>query len=157
MDPRRVVIGLSALAASVAVIIFVVNVSAPDEVNSNSNSMLETGDQRISAFFEEIYERKVAQSPNLQSSLGRQTDRLGEWDDFSDSFVAERNAETALDLEKLRSQFDYDSLSQDFKLSYEIFVFNAEQAMRDASFSKHHYVVDQFNGQLSGLLAVLKK
>lgn len=110
----------------------------------------------VDAFFDEVFERDLAQSPIRQSALGRRTDRLGEWDDFSDAFAARQVEETRRDLARLRSQFDYGSLSARDRLSYDLFVFNAERAIRNHQFRRHAYVVDQFNGQLSGLITVLQ-
>lgn len=47
----------------------------------------EAEDARLNAFVDAVFERVVAESPEFQSALGRQTDRLGEWDDRSDAFA----------------------------------------------------------------------
>lgn len=113
-------------------------------------------DQRINEFFDEVFERELARSPVRQSSLGRRTDALGQWDDYSDSAAAERVSRTRGDLQRMQTEFDYEVLSEDAQLSYDIFVLNAERSIANAIFRRNHYVVDQFNGQLSGLITVLK-
>lgn len=114
----------------------------------------ESGD--IDAFFESVFEREIAQSPIAQSVLGRRTEHLDEWDDFSDEFAARQVQQTRDDLERLKSEFDYAKLGNDQQLSYDLFVLNAERDIRNHEFHRHHYVVDQFNGQLSSLLTVLQ-
>jgi uncharacterized protein (DUF885 family) len=113
-------------------------------------------DQRLNQFFEEVYERRVDESPIEQSRLGRKTDRLGEWDDVSDAFYERQIDQTRSDLERLRTEFDFEALSDDSRLSYELFEIDAERRIENASFRRHFYVVDQFNGQLSGLITVLQ-
>ena len=60
----------------------------------------------LAVFFEEVFERRLAQSPERQSNMGRKTDRLGEWDDRSDEFAAQQTEAVEVDLERLRSGFD---------------------------------------------------
>ena len=110
----------------------------------------------IDAFFNDVFERELALSPIRQSYLGRQSDRLGEWDDFADERTYERVERGREDLQRLRNDFDYAALTEQQQLSYDLFVFDTERDIRNLEFHRHHYVVDQFNGQLSGLLAVLQ-
>jgi uncharacterized protein (DUF885 family) len=110
----------------------------------------------INEFFEEVFEREVALRPVTQSRLGRRSDQLGKWDDFSDEFAAQAVERSSADLERLRSGFEYDALTDEQKLSYDLFEFNATRMIDNAAFRRHHYVVDQFNGQLSGLITVLQ-
>ena len=109
----------------------------------------------INAFFEQVFDRQLAQSPVRQSMLGLQTDRLGEWDDYSDEFYAHTIEETRADLRTLRGTFDYENLDAVDRLSYDLFVFDAERDIANAAYLRQFYVVDQFNQQLSGLITVL--
>ena len=117
---------------------------------------VQSEDERLDDFFEVVYERRVAESPMEQSRLGRKTDRLDEWDDFSDEFFSQKIDRTRSDLERLRSEFDFDALSPNSQLSYQLFEIEAETRIRNAEFRRHFYVVDQFNGQLSGLITLLQ-
>jgi uncharacterized protein (DUF885 family) len=128
----------------------------PQETAADTKSATQTEDQRINQFFEEVYERDVSESPIEQSRLGRKTDRLGEWDDFSDSFHQGQIEQKKADLARLKSDFDFDALSAEAQLSYELFELEAERAIRNAVYRRHFYVVDQFNGQLSNLITVLQ-
>ncbi len=65
-------------------------------------------DERLAAFFDEIFERDVSQSPMFQAYLGRKTEDYGRWDDFSDEYAQRQNQQTAADLERLHTEFDYD-------------------------------------------------
>lgn len=126
------------------------------ETVPDSHIVVSSEDQRIDEFFEAVFEREVSLSPIRQSSLGRKTDQLGKWDDFSDKATAQRVDRTHADYEQLKSDFDIEALSDDARLSYDLFALNAERAIRNFEFNRNHYVVDQFNGQLSGLITVLQ-
>ena len=110
----------------------------------------------IDQVFDEIYERELAFSPIRQSYLGRKTDQLGEWDDFADERRLERVERAQADVGRLRSDYDYDALTEQQQLSFDLFVFDAEREAANLEFHRNAYVVDQFNGQLSGLLTVLQ-
>ena len=110
----------------------------------------------IDDFFDEVFEREVSQSPEFQTRLGRHTNQLGQWDNYSDKFAAERIAQTKADLERLQSDFEYDALTNEQMLSYDLFFLNSERDIENFAFRRHHYVVDQFNGQLSGLITMLQ-
>ncbi len=117
---------------------------------------VQTTAEDIDVVFDEIFERELALSPLRQSLLGRKTDQLGEWDDFADERAFERVERMQADVERLKSEFDYDALSEQQQLSHDLFVFDAERAAANIEFHRNSYVVDQFNGQLSGLLTVLQ-
>ncbi len=111
---------------------------------------------RINAYFEEIFNREVAQSPNFQTSLGIKTERQSEWSDTSDAYAAQELLEIRGDLAYLIESFDYDKLSEDSKLSYDVFKYNIDASINNAAFRRHFYVVDQFNGQFTSPLTLLQ-
>ena len=113
-------------------------------------------DARLNEFLDAVFERQVSEHPEWQSQLGRKTDRLGEWDDRSDEFALEQVQKSEDDLDRLRSFFDYEALSDQAKLSYDLFVFNVERHVRNHDYRRHFYVVDQFNGQFTDPLTVLQ-
>ena len=47
----------------------------------------QTEDARLSAFFEEVFQRNLKDSPLFQSQLGMKGPDYGKWDDFSDADV----------------------------------------------------------------------
>ncbi len=113
-------------------------------------------DEQLNAFLDEVFERRVADSPEFQSRLGRRTERLGEWDDRSDAFAAAQIEKDRADLARLEAEFDYESLSEQGRLSYDLFVFRVEQGIRNHEFRRQFYVADQFNGQITDPLTVLQ-
>ena len=127
-----------------------------DTPAQSAQSPTEQEDARLNAFFEDVFERRVADSPIRQSMLGRKTDRLGEWDDISDAFATEQMSKIRADFETLQTDFNREALGDQAKLSYDLFVLNTQRSLENHRYRKHFYVVDQFNGQLSGLITVLQ-
>lgn len=139
-----------------ALVILTFSACEPTPVQEPGNRDKDTGAASLNDFLDEVFERELAQSPMRQSVLGRQTDQLAEWDDFSDTAEIERIERAERDLARIQASFDYEALDPDQQLSYDVFRYDAEQAIRDHEFFRHHYVVDQFNGQLSSLITLLK-
>ncbi len=150
---------LQAITVAAAALVGVVLALSPTSAVLAQNVSTSAGmseDSRLSSFFEDVYERRVAESPMSQARLGRRTDAYGEWDDFSDAHSTEQNEATRGDLAHLRSEFDYDQLSDDAKLSYNVFVFDTERRLNNFKFRYHHYIATQHISQVSGLPTVLQ-
>ena len=109
----------------------------------------------INEFFEETFQSEVAESPVLQSMLGLKTDRLGEWDDVSDAAGDAAVERYRTYLERLQNDYDYETLNDTDRMSYDLSRFNLERDIANHEFFRQGYVVDQFNGQLTGLITVL--
>jgi len=112
--------------------------------------------EKLHAYMDEVYERKVAAWPEWETQLGRLTDQQGEWNDYSDAYAMEQLDLERDELEYLRANFDYEELNDSAKLSYDLFVYNIEQDLADSAWRRHDYVVDQFRGQVSSLFALLQ-
>jgi len=105
----------------------------------------QTEDQRLAAFFEGIFQRNLANSPIFQAQLGMKTDKYGEWDDFSDAEATRQNEERKGDLERLRRDFNYAALSEQSQVSYRIFEYLQERALRDFPWRFHNYSFSSMN------------
>jgi len=113
-------------------------------------------DQRLTAFFDEIFERDVSQSPEFQAYLGIKTEDYGRWDDHSDQYAQAENRQTAADLERLHAEFDYDALSDKAKLSYRIFEYNQQRDLRNFKWRFHNYAISPMNDIASDLPTFLQ-
>ena len=116
----------------------------------------EQGDQRLAAFFDEIFERNVAQSPEFQAQLGRKTEDYGRWNDYSEEYAQMQNQQTAADLERLHNDFDFAALSETSKISYSIFEYNQQRSLRNFDWRHHNYSVTQMRDISSSLPAFLQ-
>jgi uncharacterized protein (DUF885 family) len=113
-------------------------------------------DQRLMAFFDELFERDISQNPEFQAYLGRKTEDYGRWNDYSDAFAQLENQQTAADLERLRTEFDYESLSENAKVSYRIFEYNQERDLRNFAWRFHNYAISPMNDIASDLPTFLQ-
>jgi len=113
-------------------------------------------DQRLAAFFEEVFERNVAQSPEFQARLGRKTADYGKWDDYSEAWAVQEHEQVQADLARLRSEFDFASLGPDAQLSYRIFEYNQQRALEMFPWRHHRYAVSQMNNHAGDLPTFLQ-
>jgi len=126
--------------------------ATPDPVAAATESTADTvaatainEDERLLAFFEEIFQRDLSESPEFQAQLGIKTADYGRWDDYSDAYAIEQNAQAEADLQRLRAEFDYDALSETAKLSYRIFEYNQQRAVEAFPWRHHRYAVSQMD------------
>ena len=80
-----------------------------------------TEDERLAAFFEQVFQRNVDDSPMYQAYLGIKGPDYGKWNDFSDEEAQRQDRLNRQDLERLHEEFDYEKLSERMKVSYRIF------------------------------------
>lgn len=99
----------------------------------------QTEDERLAAFFEEVFQRNLKNSPMFQSQLGIKGPDYGKWDDFSDAEAIRRNERTRTDLARLRAGFDYGELSETAQVSYRVFEYLQERALRNFDWRFHGY------------------
>ena len=113
-------------------------------------------DQRLTEFFDEIFERDVSQSPEFQAYLGRKTEDYGRWDDYSDEYAQTRNQQVAADLKRLKGEFNYATLNESSKMSYRIFEYNQQQSLNNFEWRQHNYALSQMNDISSDLPTFLQ-
>ena len=104
-----------------------------------STASQQTETQRLNAWLDEQYAEQLETSPMTKTALGDKTD-YGQLDDFS--LAAEQR-----DLEWLResvttmlSEFDYTQLTDDGKLSYDMWKFSLERAEAGVPYRQHGYI-----------------
>lgn len=102
-------------------------------------------DARLAAFFEEVFERGLKDSPTFQSQLGIKGEDYGKWDDFSDAEAIRQNDLAKADLARLHSEFDYEALSEQSKVSYRIFDYQQQRAVENFPWRFHSYAFSTMN------------
>ncbi|WP_340588643.1 DUF885 domain-containing protein [Erythrobacter alti] len=105
----------------------------------------ETQTQCINAWFDDKFEELLATSPILQTSLGIKTD-YGELDDFSREAAQEQVDWWAQAAAEMEASFDYDALSGEAKVSYDVFKYRADMAVREGEFFDQQYILHQMQG-----------
>ncbi|MGH8249385.1 MAG: DUF885 domain-containing protein [Steroidobacteraceae bacterium] len=98
-----------------------------------------TEDARLAAFFEEVFQRNLKDSPVFQSQLGMKGPDYGKWGDFSDTEANWQNELNKQDIARLHSDFKYDALSEQMKVSYRIFELQQQTAVGNFPWRFHNY------------------
>ena len=110
--------------------------------------------ERLNAWFEEKYEQQLQFSPLMMTRLGRK-DLYDQIDDMSEQGQDKRLKWMAATVDELQANFDYNQLDEDTKISYDIWMFQLEQAKKQAEFRRRNYVLTQMNGMQSMLPTLL--
>jgi uncharacterized protein (DUF885 family) len=102
-------------------------------------------DRRMYDFFEESRNSAIARWPQWQTSIGIKKN-YDKWNDYSDArSVAEHNIRRR-ELNVLIREFDYNALSHEGKLSYDLFRENAQRSLEYYPFRFHHYTINHLRG-----------
>ncbi len=108
----------------------------------------------LNNYFEVEFEKDVAESPMMQTQLGRKTD-YGKWDDFSNKKLVQ-DLEQAKERQKyLKDNVEEIVLNDETRLSYRLFKQEVENEIADFEFRFHNYPVNQMFGFHSQLPAFL--
>ena len=98
-----------------------------------------TEDERLGAFFEEVFQRSLKDSPLFQAYLGMKGPDYGKWNDFSDEEAQRQDKLNKQDLERLHSEFKVDKLSDQMKISYRIFELQTQASIDTFPWRFHGY------------------
>ncbi|MBC7389862.1 MAG: DUF885 domain-containing protein [Opitutaceae bacterium] len=115
----------------------------PNEVTEKSQS--DSASVEANKFFEKVYDEFLQRHPIQQSVLGIR-DRYSDWDDISDSAdlaeidIAEKN------LSEFKEKIKFEELDTVTKVSYKLFVYEAEQKIAGRKFIIHNYPINQLFG-----------
>ncbi len=130
---------LRRMAATCGLVILGLAAAAAGAKETPAAAQAATEDARLAAFFEEVFQRGLKDSPIFQSYLGMKGPDYGKWDDFTDQERQRQDALTREDLERLRSEYDYGKLSDKMKVSYRIFEEQQETSIRNFKWRFHGY------------------
>jgi uncharacterized protein (DUF885 family) len=109
---------------------------------------------KANAFFERTFEATVQRSPIFLTQLG-QKDQHDRWDDFSEHKQAEDLALAMAWQHELKRDINYDALDEQTKISYRMWLENAEQSAEAWRWRYHGYVFSQMGGMHSNAPALL--
>ena len=126
-----------------------------DATSQSSNSAMALAEtERLYAFFEDVYESELMQSPIALTYQGRR-ERYGEWDDVSSQARDATYAARQMAYKRMRSEFELETLTPDGQLSWLLFEYATDQERRLHAFRNHSYVFNQMFGQQSAVPAFL--
>ena len=125
--------------------------------NTMSDEARAAETERLNAFFEDVFQQELALSPQGQTFLGMVDDNeaYGRWDDVSDAAFEAGMERTRNYLDRLHTEFDYDSLSEQAQVSYRFFEFVQENNLEQGEFRDQTYIFTQFFGPHSDMPSML--
>ncbi|MEO3866111.1 DUF885 domain-containing protein [Rheinheimera fenheensis] len=101
--------------------------------------------ERLNQWFEEKYEQQLQQSPLQMTFLGRK-DKYDQVDDTSVAAEDTQLAWLADSVAELKASFDYNKLDLEAQTSYDIWIYQYEQAKEGVPFRKNAYIFTQMQG-----------
>jgi len=109
------------------------------------NPVALTENAKADALFEAAFQERVAMSPMSQTFMGLKTN-YGKWDDISDAASERELALAQRQLSDLTSQINYDALTGQSKLSYDLAKKSLERQIANHKWRYHNYPVNQMFG-----------
>jgi uncharacterized protein (DUF885 family) len=101
--------------------------------------------ERLNAWFEERYEEQLQFSPAQLTFIGRK-ERYDEMDDASEAEEDRQLEWQRQTVEAMEREFDYEALTPDAQISYDIWKYQYEQAVASLEFRGNGYLFTQFFG-----------
>ncbi len=109
---------------------------------------------KANAFFDRVFDESVDRSPISQGYLGIKKDQ-DKWDDFSEANRVQELAIAVRELAELKSTINFDLLDEQAKMSYRLFVTQAEENLEGWKWRNHGYVFTQMDGMHADAAAFL--
>lgn len=106
--------------------------------------------QRLNAWFDERFEERLDFSPMFKTRLGRKDD-YDQIDQMSEAADDALFAWSSRSVEELRNSFDYDLLTPEGKTSYDLWIYQHEQAAASRPFRRRSYLFHQMGGMHTAL------
>jgi uncharacterized protein (DUF885 family) len=100
---------------------------------------------KLNEWFEAKYEEELMDSPITLTSVGRK-ERYDEIDDLSEEEYKRQVDWKAATVEEMQSSFDYNNLTADGKISWDLWVYQNEQMQERYKWRKKNYVFHQMTG-----------
>jgi uncharacterized protein (DUF885 family) len=142
---------LAGLAISTALVM-----TAAFSQDAGTAAKPQTEDERIGAFFEEVFQRNLKDSPIFQAQLGIKGPDYGKWNDFSDEEAQRQDMLNKQDLERLHHDFSVDKLSDSMKVSYRIFEYQTQSSIDTFPWRFHGYAFQTQSNPVTGLMTFMQ-
>ncbi|WP_448213346.1 DUF885 domain-containing protein [Colwellia sp. MEBiC06753] len=101
--------------------------------------------EKLNAWFNEKYEQQLQMNPLMLTFLGRK-DKYDEFNLLTREEEQKQLAWLAETVKELKANFDYEKLSEEAKTSYDIWLYQYNQAKEAEAFPYNDYVFTQMNG-----------
>lgn len=124
---------------------------APQEHDVNGNESSVNTTASFNTWLDEQYEIMLQRSPMQMTTQGIK-DRYDELDDMSLEAQEEELANLESMINTMRETFDYDDLSDDAKLSWDLMEYSFTRQQEATEFNQYQYVFNQMQGAHTGLV-----
>lgn len=125
-----------------------------DSSSQATPAEVEAETARLNEWFEARWEEELSFSPIRKTFLGRKDD-YDKLDELSEQAEDEQLAWRRKTVEELKASFDYAKLTPEARTSYDLWVYQLDQAERGLPFRRRHYVFTQMQGAQVALPQVL--
>ncbi|MDQ7917817.1 DUF885 domain-containing protein [Mesonia sp. MT50] len=129
-------------------------ISCQDKKSSNPKQSSLSEDKKIEQFFEKTFQEDLADSPMMQTRLGKKTD-YGKWDDFSKKKYPKELEKSKVRLAFLKDSIKKSKLSEENQLSYALMKNQLKNEIADYKYRFYDYPVNQMHGYQAELPAFL--
>jgi len=119
-----------------------------------TDSEIEKSSAELNAYFDSEFEKDVADSPMMQTMLGRKTD-YGKWDDFSSQKYTDDLEKAKKRLDYLEKNVDQISLDKSTQLSYRLAKQGLKEEIVDYDYRFYSYPINQMHGYHAEIPAFL--
>jgi len=102
-------------------------------------------DAKLLSFFSKSFTREFEESPEFMTQLGVKK-RYGEWNDYSDEYAEHAIRNTRADADFMRTKINRDALSEQMRVSYDVFLFRNDLRIANYPYRFHNYDVSHFDG-----------
>jgi uncharacterized protein (DUF885 family) len=109
---------------------------------------------KANAFFDRVFDEAVSRSPVYQSYLGIK-DNNDKWDENTEERDLEELEITRATLAELRETINPELLDEQTRVSYQLFVDNAEREIEGFQYRHHNYPINQMGGPHSQVPSLL--
>lgn len=124
-------------------------ITPPETTADNAGSQVQqealSESKRLNQWFEVKYEEQLQFSPLMMTFLGRK-DKYDQFDDLSEAAEEKKFLWYEKTIDELSTQFDYDQLDEDAKISYDLWVYDYEKQKLQRPFGRRTYVFTQMQG-----------
>jgi uncharacterized protein (DUF885 family) len=100
---------------------------------------------KANAFFDRVFDEEVARSPMFMAQLGIKKD-TDKWDDISDARALEDFVLTVEHFAELKRTINFELLDDQAKVSYRMFVHDAERSIEGWRWRHYNYPLNQMHG-----------
>ncbi|MCH9690439.1 MAG: DUF885 domain-containing protein [Gammaproteobacteria bacterium] len=106
--------------------------------------------QKLNVWLDARYEEELYFSPVALSYQGRK-ELYDQIDDMSEAAEAKKLAWKEKTIAEMQQKFDYHALTEEGKTSYDLWIFQYQQAKSEQAFERNNYIFEQMGGAQSQL------